>query len=122
MIAYNQEKMYDEMAQSMMYQGLSMDQYLKLVKTTKEQMLERMKPDAIARIKSGLVLDAIVDAENITPTDEEIEEELQNMASAYQMELEKIKELLGEREMKSVKKDLAAKKALDFIASNCKEV
>lgn len=122
MIAYNQEKMYDEMAQSMMYQGLSMDQYLKLVKTTKEQMLERMKPDAIARIKSGLVLDAIVDAENITPTDEEIEEELQNMASAYQMELEKIKELLGEREMKSVKKDLAAKKALDLIASNCKEV
>ncbi len=122
MIKYNQEKIFDEFAQNMMYQGLQMEQYLKLMNTTKEDMLERVKPDAIARIKTGLVLEAVVDAENITATDAEVEEEIQNMASSYQMEPDKLKELIGDREMDSLKKDIAARKALDFLVENCKEV
>ena len=122
MIKYNQEKIFDEFAQNMMYQGLQMEQYLKLMNTTKEDMLERVKPDAIARIKTGLVLDAVVDAEKITATDAEVEEEIQNMASSYQMEPDKLKELIGDREMDSLKKDIAARKALDFLVDNCKEV
>ena len=122
MIAYNQEKMFDEFAQNLMYQGLQIEQYLKLMNITKEEMLEKIKPDAIARIKTGLVLDAVVEAEKIVPTDAEVEEELDSMAKAYQMEVEKIKELIGEKEMESVKKDLAARKALDFLVDNCKEV
>lgn len=122
MIEYNQERIFNEFSQSMMYQGLQMEQYLKLMNTTKEDMLERVRPDAINRIKSSLILEAVVDAEKIVPTDEEIEEELQNMASSYQMELDKIKELIGDKEMESVKKDIASRKALTFLVDNCKEV
>ena len=121
MIKYNQEKIFDEFAQNMMYQGLQMEQYLKLMNTTKEDMLERIKPDAIARIKTGLVLEAVVAAEGIVASDEEVDEEIQNMASSYQMEPEKLKELIGDREMDSLKKDIAARKALDFLVENCKE-
>lgn len=122
MIAYNQERIFNEFSQNMMYQGLQMEQYLKLMNTTKEDMLERVKPDAIARIKTSLVLEAVVAAEGITPTEDEIEEEIQNMASSYQMEPEKIKELLSDKEMESLKKDVASRKALDFLVENCKEV
>lgn len=121
MIKYNQEKIFDEFAQNMMYQGLQMEQYLKLMNTTKEDMLERIKPDAIARIKTGLVLEAVVAAEGIVASDEEVDEEIQNMASSYQMEPEKLKELIGDREMDSLKKDIAARKALDFLVENCKD-
>lgn len=122
MIAYNQERIFNEFSQNMMYQGLQMEQYLKLMNTTKEDMLERVKPDAIARIKTSLVLEAVVAAEGITPSEDEIEEEIQNMASSYQMEPEKIKELLSDKEMESLKKDVASRKALDFLVENCKEV
>lgn len=122
MIAYNQERIFNEFAQNMMYQGIQMDQYLKIMNTTKEDMLERVKPDAIGRIKSGLILEAIVAAENITATDEEVDEEIQNMAASYQMEPEKIKELMGDKEMESLKSEVASRKALDFLVDNCKEV
>lgn len=122
MIAFQQQRIFDEFSQNMMYQGLSMDQYLKLANTTKETILESVKPDAIARIKSSLILEAIVEAEGIEATDEQVDEELQNMASSYQMEFEKLKELVGEKEMKNIKKDIACRLALDFIVDNCKEV
>ena len=122
MVKYNQEKMYDELAQSMMYQGIQMDQYLKIVNATKEDLLERVKPDAIARIKTGLVLEAVAKAEGIVASDDEFNEELQNMASTYQMEPDKLKELMGEKEMEMMKKDIAARKAMDFLVENSKEV
>jgi trigger factor len=122
MITFNQERIYDEFAQNMMYQGIQMDQYLQIMKTTKEDMLERIKPDAIARIKTGLVLEAVVAAENIVPTDDDIDAEIQDMATSYQMEPDKLKELMGDKEMESLKKDVASRKALDFLVENCKEV
>lgn len=122
MVKYNQEKMYDELAQSMMYQGIQMEQYLKIVNATKEDLLERVKPDAIARIKTGLVLEAVAAAEGIVATDEEFNEQLQDMASTYQMEPDKLKELMGEKEMEMMKKDIASRKAMDFLVDNCKEV
>lgn len=122
MIKYNQEKIFDEFSQRMMYQGLQMEQYLKIMNTTKEAMLEQVKPDAIARIKTSLVLEAVAVAENIEATEAEVDEEIQNMASTYQMEPEKLKELLGDKEMEQIKKDVASRKALDFLVANCKEV
>ncbi len=122
MIEYNQEKMFAEFEQSMMYQGLQMEQYLKLTNTSKEELLERIKPDAIARIKTGLVLEEVVKLEGITATDEEFEEQLKNMANAYQMDVEKIKEIMGDKEAESVKQDVCSRKALDFLVANCKEV
>ena len=105
MIEYQQERMFDEFSQNMMYQGLQMEQYLKIMNTTKEAMLEQVKPDAIARIKNGLVLDAVVEAEKIEVTDAEGDEEVAKMAESYQMEADKLKELVGDKEMESIKKD-----------------
>lgn len=122
MTQYNQEQMFEEFGQNLMYQGINMDQYLALMGTTKEQMLEQIKPDAIKRIKNGLILEAVVDAENITATDEEYEEELKTMAEAYQMEIDKLKEIVGDNEKESIKKDIAVKKALALLSDNCKEV
>ncbi len=122
MIKFQQEKIYNEFAQSLMYQGLKIEQYLKLTNTTEADLLERVKPDAINRIKTSLILDAVVEAENIVATDEEIDEAIQDMASSYQMEPEKLKELVNHREMKAMKQDIAARKAFDFLVENCKEV
>ena len=84
MIKYNQERIMNEMSQRMMYQGLQMEQYLQLMGTTKEEFLERVKPDAIARIKTSLVLEAVAAAENIVASDDDVDAEIQDMATQYQ--------------------------------------
>lgn len=122
MIKSRQEQMYNEMAQNMMYQGLNIEQYMQLMGTTKEQLLENMKTDAVVRIKTSLVLEAVVAAEGIVASDADVEEEIQNMASTYQMKPEELKDMIGDGEMENIKKDIAARKALDFLGENCKEV
>lgn len=122
MIKYNQERIVNEMAQRMSYQGLQMDQYLQLMGTTKEEFLERVKPDAISRIKTSLVLDAVAAAENIVASDDDVDAEIQDMASQYQMKPEELKDMIGAPEMENIKKDIASRKALEFLGENCKEV
>ena len=80
MIKYNQERIMNEMSQRMMYQGLQMEQYLQLMGTTKEEFLERVKPDAIARIKTSLVLEAVAAAENIVASDDDVDAEIQDLS------------------------------------------
>ena len=89
---------------------------------TYQDFMERVKPDAIARIKTSLVLDAVATAENIVISEDEINEEIQNMATMYQMDFDSLKEMVSENEIKAISKDLAAKKALALIGENCKEV
>lgn len=122
MIEYHQERILNEFAQNLQYQGLQLEQYLKLMNISKEDFMERVKPDAIARIKTSLVLDAVATAENIVISEEEINEEIQNMATMYQMDFDSLKEMVSENEIKAISKDLAAKKALALIGENCKEV
>lgn len=122
MIKYNQERIMNEMSQRMMYQGLQMEQYLQLMGTTKEEFLERVKPDAIARIKTSLVLEAVAAAENIVASDEDVDAEIQDMAAQYQMKPEELKDMIGTPEMENIKKDIASRKALEFLGENCKEV
>lgn len=122
MIKYNQERIMNEMSQRMMYQGLQMEQYLQLMGTTKEEFLERVKPDAIARIKTSLVLEAVAAAENIVASDEDVDAEIQDMAAQYQMKPEELKDMIGAPEMENIKKDIASRKALEFLGENCKEV
>lgn len=122
MIKDTQERMRDEFAQSLQYQGINFEQYLQICNVTEEAFMERIKPDAEARIKSRLVLEAIVDAENIEATDEELDKELENMANQYQMKLEDIKEFMGDTEKNSIKKDIAVRKAAAFVVENAKEV
>ena len=122
MIKYNQERIVNEMSQRMMYQGLQMEQYLQLIGTTKEEFLERVKPDAIARIKTSLVLEAVAAAENIVVSDDDVDAEIQDMATQYQMKPEELKDMIGAPEMENIKKDIASRKALEFLGENCKEV
>lgn len=122
MIKYNQERIMNEVSQRMMYQGLQMEQYLQLMGTTKEEFLERVKPDAIARIKTSLVLEAVAAAENIVASDDDVDAEIQDMATQYQMKPEELKDMIGAPELENIKKDIASRKALEFLGENCKEV
>ena len=117
-----QKRMRDEFAQSLQYQGINFEQYLQIVNVTEEAFLERVKPDALKRIQQRAVLEAVVKAENIEATDEEVDEELTNMANQYQMKLEDIKGFMGEAEINSIRKDVAVKKAAKLIVDEAKEV
>lgn len=121
MLATQQRQMVDEFAQRITMQGLSMEQYFQFTGTNYQQMVEQVKPQAEERIKSRLVLEAIAKAENIEATEEDYEKELETMAEVYQMEVDKVKELMGEREKKNIMQDLAVRKAAEFVAENAKE-
>lgn len=121
MLSTQQRQMIDEFAQRIQMQGLSMEQYFQFTGSSYEQMLEQVKPQAEKRIRSRLVLEAVVKAENITVTDEEYEEELKVMAETYQMEVDKVKEMLPAKSADQIKKDIAVRKAADFVVENAKE-
>ena len=114
-------QMIDDFARRMQSQGLTMDQYMQFTGTTLASLQEQMKPQALKRIQTRLVLEKIAEVENIQPTDEEVEEEFKKMADAYKMEVEKIKELLGDRELEQMKKDMAVQKAVTLVADEAKE-
>ena len=88
---------------------------------TPQMLLEQIKPQALKRIQSRLVLEAVVAAENITVSEEEFEAEVTRMATSYMMEADKVKELLGEGGKQSVMEDLAINKAVEFVVENAKE-
>ena len=114
-------QMLDDFSRRMQSQGLTMEQYFQFTGMTLEKMQEEMKPQALKRIQTRLVLEKIAEVENIQPTEEEVEEEFKKMADAYKMEVEKIKELLGDRELEQMKKDMAVQKAVTLVADEAKE-
>ena len=115
-------QMLDDFSRRMQSQGLSMDQYFQFTGMTAEKMMEDMKPQALKRIQTRLVLEKVAEVENIQPTEEEVNEEIYKMAEAYKMEADKLKELLGERELEQMKKDMAVQKAVTLVADAAKEV
>ena len=100
-------QMLDDFSRRMQSQGLSMEQYFQFTGMTADKMMEDMKPQALKRIQT---------------TEEEVNEEIAKMAEAYKMEADKLKELLGERELEQMKKDMAVQKAVTVIADAAKEV
>ena len=82
---------------------------------TQQSLIEEIQPQALKRIQSRLVLEAVAEAEGIDATEEEVEKELENMATMYQLELDKLKERMSEGEMKQVHMDIAVQKAVDFV-------
>ena len=121
MITTQQNQMLDEFAQRMSMQGLSMEQYCQFTGATRDKLFESVRPQAEQRIKSRLVLEEIAKAENIEATDADVEEELKAMAEAYQMDIEKVKEMLPEKSLVEIKKDIAVRKAAEFAVENAKE-
>ena len=114
-------QMINDFASRMQSQGLTMEQYFQFTGMTVEKMQEEMKPQALKRIQTRLVLEKIVAVENIQPTEEEVNEEISKMAEMYKMEADKLKELLGDRELEQMKKDMAVQKAVTLVADEAKE-
>lgn len=114
-------QMMDEFSQRIRSQGLSMEQYFQFTGMTQEKMLEEMRPQAVKRIETRLVLEAIVKAENIEITDEKLDEEIAKMAEIYKMEADKLKALMGEAEKKQMKEDMAVQEAITFLIENAVE-
>ena len=96
MVDLQAKQMADDFARRIMQQGMSVEQYFQFTGLNEEKMMEELKPQAEKRIRTRLVLEAIVAAENIEVSDERLDEELQKMADSYQMEVEKLKEFMGE--------------------------
>lgn len=114
-------RMVEDFAQRLQQQGLSVEQYFQYTGMTADKIMDEMKPEAVKRIQSRLVLEAIVKAENIETTDDEFEAELKKMAEAYKMELDQIKEFMGDYEKKQIKEDLAIQKAVELIVDSVVE-
>ena len=121
MIQTQCESMVDEFAQRIAQSGLSMDQYLQFSGMTVDKLMEQVRPEAETRIKTSLVLEEIVKAENIEVSDEDVNAEIEKMAAMYGMEADKLKEYMGENEKNSVKRDLGITKAVELIMANVKE-
>lgn len=121
MVEFQKRQMAEEFAQRLQMQGMRLEQYMQFTGMTTEKFLENMEPQALKRIQSRLVLEAVAKAENITVSDEDVENEMKRMAEAYSMELDKVKELLGEEEKKQISNDLAVQKAVDFVLEQAVE-
>ncbi len=115
-------RMADDFTRRIESQGISMEQYMQFTGMTADKMLEQMKPEALKRIQNSLVLEAIAKAENIEISDERLDEELAKMAEQYKMEVEKLKELMGDYEKDQMKNDLAIQAAVELITDAAKEV
>ena len=116
------ENMLQDTARRMQSQGLNLELYLKYTGMTLDQMKEQMRPKAVKRIETRLVLEAVAKAEDIQISDERLDEELQKMADAYKMEVEKLKEYMGENEKNQMRQDLAVQAAVDLLVAEAKLV
>ena len=121
MIDTQVQSMMEDFARRMQSQGLSLEQYFQFTGMDAKKMHDQMKPEALKRIQNSLVLEAVAKAENIEISDEKVDEEIAKMAEAYKMEVEKLKDLIGESEKDQMKKDLAVQAAADLIADAAKE-
>ena len=116
------DNMVQDTARRMESQGLNMDLYMKYTGMTMEQMREQMKPQALKRIQTRLVLEEVVKAENLQVSDERLDEEIAKMAAAYQMEADKLKGYMSDRDKDQMKEDIAVQEAVDFLVAEAKLV
>ena len=121
MLETQQRQMIEEFAQNIQQQGLSFDQYMQFTGMTADKFMEQVKPQAEKRIKSRLVLEKIVETENIVPTDADFEDEFAEMAKVYNMEVDKIKEIVGDEGKVQMGKDLAVKLAVKLAVDSAVE-
>ena len=121
MIVYQQEKMIDNFGQQLMYQGMNLEQYLNMTGQTRDDMRDQVRPEAEKQIKRSLIIEAVAEAQNIEVSEEDTAAEIEKMAKQYQMEVDKIKEIMGEEQMESLKMDIKMQRAAEYIASQAKE-
>lgn len=114
------DQLVNDYARRMESQGIPLDQFLEYTGTTMEQIREQMKPQAYERVRTRLVLEAIVKAEDIKAEESEVEEELKKMAENYKMEVDKVKEYFKDEALERLKEDITIQKVLDLLVSNAK--
>lgn len=114
--------MIEDYARRLQSQGISFDQYLQFTGSTIEQLQEQMRPQAELRLRTRLVLEAVVAAEKIEPSDELVEAEIKKMSENYKMDVEQIKSIMGEAGMAQMKADMAVQEAVDFLVAEAKLV
>ena len=115
------DQMADDFGRRMQSQGLSLEQYFQFTGLTMEKLRDELKPQALKRIQTRLVLEKIAEVEEIQPTEEQVDEEIKKMAEMYNMEADKLKEMIGEYEMDQMKKDMAVQQAVTLVADAAKE-
>lgn len=120
MIDEQVNSMINDYARRLESQGISFKQYAEITGMTAEKLGEQMRPNAVKRIQTRLVLEAVVKAENIQASDEAVEAQFDKMAETYKMEKEKIKEMFGEDQLAMMKEDLAVQEAIDFLVAEAK--
>ena len=121
MVETEARQMVDSFGQRIQQQGLTMQQYMQFTGMDTEKMLEEMRPQAMKRIQTRLVLEAIVAAENMVTSDERLDEEIAKMAEMYSMEADQLKSYMGDTEKEQMKKDIAVEDAVQFILDNAVE-
>lgn len=122
MIQNQIQQLMNDFVQRMQAQGLSIDQYYQFTGLDQAKIQEQMRPQALKRIQSRLVLEKVAEVENIQISDEKFEEGLKTMADMYKMEVEKLKELMGDAEKEQMKKDIAVQEAVTLVAESAKVV
>lgn len=115
------DSMMEEFVQRISWSGLTLEQYLQFSGATVDGLREQMRPEALSRIQSSLVLEQIAKEENIEASEEEVDAEIKKMAERYGMEADKLKENMGEAEKNSVKRELKITKAIDLVMEHAVE-
>ena len=120
MVEEQVQQMTEEFAQRLSYQGLSMEQYLQFSGMDAQKFADDMKPQAVKRIETRLVLEAIVKAENIEASEEDYKAEIEKMAAMYQMEAEQFEKIIQGPQKDQIMDDIAVQKAVDFLVAEAK--
>ncbi|MDE7051742.1 MAG: trigger factor [Lachnospiraceae bacterium] len=121
MVDAQTRQMTQEFAQRLQAQGLSMEQYMQLTGLTPQKMIDELKPQALKRIQSRLVLEAVAAAENIEVSDEDYDKEVGRMAEAYNMEKDKLTGLISDNEKEQIRMDIAVQKAVELVVASAAE-
>ncbi|TDP59606.1 trigger factor [Aminicella lysinilytica] len=113
------DNMSQELDQQLRYQGLNLDQYIQFTGKDRKSFRDELREDATKKVGTRVVLRSIADKENLEVSEAELDEELQEMAKQYNMEIDKIKEALADS-MEYFKKDIVIKKVIDTLYDNAK--
>ncbi len=121
MIDSEAEYMLNDYAQRLQYQGLSLEQYMQFTGMTQEKMIEDLLPNAKKAIQTRLVLEAIVKAENIEATEEDLDAEIAHFAEMYQMEADKVRQIMAPQ-LNDMKNNITVQKAITLVTEEAKEI
>lgn len=120
MIEEQVQQMTEEFSQRLSYQGLNLEQYLQFTGMDAQKFADDMKPQAVKRIQTRLVLEAIVKAENIEASEDDFKAELEKMAGMYQMETDQLEKMIQGFQKEQMMDDIAVQKAVDFLVKESK--